>query len=323
MTEAGKVGLLLPNDGFPVASFRHLHDLTVQAEKSKFNSIWVADHLLAPPGLSAAFGTKGIFEAITTLAALSQVSKKMLLGTSVCVLPMRHPLLLANQITALDHASNGRVVLGFGVGGYPPEYDALNLPYDKRGKMVDEEIMLLKSIWSGSDLEFAGEFYRMKVTGVEPKPIQTPHPPLYSGGEANKTLERVARLADGWAPWGLSAERMEEGIAKITSLCEKNGRNPKNLRFGVGFYGGITKDNSIIRKRIDEVAPYFRIHHSMETTTDVVKSRTLIGTPEECVQRLKRYCEVGITQFIVKFIPFTREEESIRLCSEKVIPQIS
>ena len=183
-----RFGLLLPNDGHPVVSFDHLRVLTREAETLDFDSVWVADHFLAPPGLGAAFGTKGIFEATLVLSALSSITERVTLGTLVLLFPMRHPIHLAGLISTLDHASRGRLIVGFGAGGYRPEFDATGVPYEKRGSMLNEEIEILKRLFTEGEVTYAGKHYRFESVAFDPKPYTPGGPPLISGGDVGKTL---------------------------------------------------------------------------------------------------------------------------------------
>ena len=316
-------GLLLPNDGYPIASFDHLRVLTREAEKLDFDSAWVADHFLAPPGLGAAFGTEGIFEAPMVLSALSSITERLTLGTLVLLFPMRHPIHLANIITTLDHATRGRVIVGFGAGGYKPEFDATGVAYQKRGSMLNEELEIVKRLFTEDVVSFSGKHYSFENVSFEPKPLTPGGPPIISGGDVGKTLERVARYADGWMPWGGQVEQMKEGIASVKARAAELGRDPAAFRWGVGFYGCCTKDREVAHRELEKVAPYFRIHHDMpDASLDVVAEKTLIGTPDEIVTRIKRYLNIGVNHIIVKHLPFSGELDSVRLFGREVIPAL-
>ena len=314
-------GLLLPNDGYPVVQFDHLRTLAREAEALDFDSAWVADHFLAPPGLSAAFGTKGIFEATMVLSALSSITTRIHLGTSVLLFPMRHPIHLANLITTLDHATQGRLILGFGVGGYKPEFDACEIPYNKRGRMADEELDILKALFTQNNVSFQGNFYRFEDVSFEPKPYSPGGPPIVSGGDVGKTLERVAKHARGGMPWGGRIEQMQKGMTAIKSRAAELGRNPDEFMWGVGFYGCCTRDKEKIRHEVEKVAPYFAIHHDMDLSLEDVAEKTLIGTPEDITRRLQQFLDIGVNHFIVKHLPFNEEVSSVQMFGEEVIPQ--
>ena len=315
-------GLLLPNDGYPVVDFDHLRTLAREAEALDFDSAWVADHFLAPPGLSAAFGTKGIFEATLVLAALSSITERIALGTSVLLFPMRHPIHLANLISTLDHATKGRLILGFGVGGYRPEFDACGVPYAKRGSMTNEALEILNALFTQDNVSYEGKHYRFENVSFEPKPYTPGGPPIVSGGDVGKTLERVAKHARGWMPWGGRIDQMTEGMAAVKARAAELGRDPEEMLWGVGFYGCCTRDKDVIRRELAKVAPYFTLHHDENLSPEELADKTLIGTPEDIVRRLERFLDIGVNHFIVKHLPFNGEVESVRLFGREVIPAL-
>jgi len=315
-------GLLLPNDGYPVVDFDHLRTLAREAEALDFDSAWVADHFLAPPGLSAAFGTKGIFEATLVLAALSSITERIALGTSVLLFPMRHPIHLANLISTLDHATKGRLILGFGVGGYRPEFDACGVPYAKRGSMTNEALEILNALFTQDNVSYEGKHYRFENVSFEPKPYTPGGPPIVSGGDVGKTLERVAKHARGWMPWGGRIDQMTEGMAAVKARAAELGRDPEEMLWGVGFYGCCTRDKDVIRRELDKVAPYFTLHHDEDLSPEELADKTLIGAPEDIVRRLERFLDIGVNHFIVKHLPFNGEVESVRLFGREVIPAL-
>ncbi|MDP7385907.1 MAG: LLM class flavin-dependent oxidoreductase, partial [Nitrospinota bacterium] len=296
-------GLLLPNDGYPVVDFDHLRTLAREAEALDFDSAWVADHFLAPPGLSAAFGTKGIFEATLVLAALSSVTERIALGTSVLLFPMRHPIHLANLISTLDHATKGRLILGFGVGGHRPEFDACGVPYAKRGGMTNEALEILNALFTQDNVSYEGKHYQFENVSFEPKPYTPGGPPIVSGGDVGKTLERVAKHARGWMPWGGRIDQMTEGMAAVKARAAELGRDPEEMLWGVGFYGCCTRDKDVIRHELDKIAPYFTLHHDEDLSPEELADKTLIGTPEDIVRRLERFLDIGVNHFIVKHLP--------------------
>jgi probable F420-dependent oxidoreductase len=315
-------GLLLPNDGYPVVDFDHLRTLAREAEALDFDSAWVADHFLAPPGLSAAFGTKGIFEATLVLAALSSITERIALGTSVLLFPMRHPIHLANLISTLDHATKGRLILGFGVGGYRPEFDACGVPYAKRGSMTNEALEILNALFTQDNVSYEGKHYQFENVSFEPKPYTPGGPPIVSGGDVGKTLERVAKHARGWMPWGGRIDQMTEGIAAVKARAAELGRDPEEMLWGVGFYGCCTRDKDVIQRELDKVAPYFTLHHDEDLSPEELADKTLIGAPEDIVRRLERFLDIGVNHFIVKHLPFNGEIESVRLFGREVIPAL-
>ncbi len=223
-----RFGVHLPNGGFDDIPFSYVKNLAVEAEKLGFDSLWVADHAVYPESL----GPQNIYEPLTTLAALSSVTDRVSLGTSI-LLPLRHPLLLSNMLSTIDNASNGRLILGIGVGWYKPEFDASAVAFSQRGEIQEEEIQLLKLLWSRPSVSFEGKHFRLKNVVTGPKPKQNPR--IWLGGRSEKTFHRVAKYGDGWLAWCPSVETFSSGISKIRTSGESVGKT--TLDFAARLHG--------------------------------------------------------------------------------------
>ena len=194
------------------------------ADELGFDSVWCNDHLAIPtasgdgatePAYAAAYGEQRgqrIYEPLIVLAYLAAVTRRVLLGTSVYLLPLRNPLLAARQAVSLDQLSDGRLVLGVGAGWLESEFDAVGVPYRQRGRRTDEAIAMLKSL-CGAD-----------GAGFLPKPVQRPHPPLWIGGRSEAALRRAARAGDAWHPSHLTVDELRRQIPALHAECERAGR---------------------------------------------------------------------------------------------------
>jgi probable F420-dependent oxidoreductase len=174
----------------------------------------------AEPAYAAAYGEdrgQHIYEPLIVLAYLAAATRRVMLGTSVYLLPLRHPLLAARQAVAIDRLSDGRLVLGVGVGWLEHEFTAVGVPYRERGRRTDEAIALLKAA-CGPD---GGEFL--------PKPVQRPHPPLWIGGRSDAAVRRAARAGDAWHPSHLTVDELRRRIPELHAECERAGRSPDDV----------------------------------------------------------------------------------------------
>jgi probable F420-dependent oxidoreductase len=195
------------------------------ADELGFDSVWCNDHLAIPtasgdgaaePAYAVAYGEQRgqrIYEPLIVLAYLAAVTRRVLLGTSVYLLPLRNPLLAARQAVSLDGLSAGRLVLGVGAGWLESEFDAVGVPYRQRGRRTDEAIAMLKSL-CGAD-----------GGGFLPKPVQRPHPPLWIGGRSEAALRRAARAGDAWHPSHLTVDELRRQIPALHAECERAGRS--------------------------------------------------------------------------------------------------
>src|SRR2546426_6858431 len=138
-----------------------------------------------------------VFDPIVSLAYVAGATKRVRLGTSVLIMPYDTPILLAKQLATLDVVSGGRLDVGLGIGWSEDEYDAVGVPFRRRGRRADEFLRCLKAIWTDDVVEFAGEFYQVPRSKIEPKPVQKPHPPITIGGYSPVGITRAVTLRDG------------------------------------------------------------------------------------------------------------------------------
>jgi probable F420-dependent oxidoreductase len=294
-----RLGIHLPNGGFGRLSFSYVRDLGIKAEKLEYDSLWVADHAIYPESL----GPQNIYEPLTTLAALSSVTKRVSLGTSI-LLPLRNPLHLANMLATLDNASNGRVVLGMGVGWYKPEFDASSVPFSSRGEIQEEEIELLKMLWSKPSVNFNGKHFQMSNVVTGPKPIQKPYPKIWLGGGVERTFQRVAKHANGWLAWCPALDTFSAGVKRIRSIANSEGLNASRLDFAADFMACIKTQ-----------APSARAEAKKLNTRG---ENWIVGNAEVCAETLARYVKEGATHIVLGFVPYGKELASMRIAAEAI-----
>jgi probable F420-dependent oxidoreductase len=171
-----------------------------------------------------------ILEAFTTLAFVAAVTQRVGLSTEVLVLPQRQPVLVAKQVSTIDTLSGGRVRLGVGVGWQEAEFESLGMPFDTRGKLMDEAIPLLRRCWSEDRIDDRGRAFTATAIAMEPKPPQGGDLPIWVGGFAPAALRRAGALGDGWMASVIGgSDRMRESMATIRSHAEAAGRDPDAL----------------------------------------------------------------------------------------------
>jgi probable F420-dependent oxidoreductase len=164
------------------------------------------------------------YETFTGLAWLSAITRKARLGTSVIVVPYRHPILIATMAANVDQLSEGRLVLGVGVGWVKSESQALGLPYEKRGAMTDDYLAALKALWTQDVASYEGPFVSFRDVKISPKPLQSPHPPIWVGGDSDAALRRAVRFGEAWHPIGRPVGWMREALPRLRQMAEKEGR---------------------------------------------------------------------------------------------------
>ena len=208
------------------------------AEARGIGTIWVGEHVVlfeeyasnypyaddgripAPPG-------SGLLEPLVTLTYLAARTSTVRLGTAMLLLPQRNPVYVAKEVSSLDWLSGGRVDLGIGVGWLKEEFDALNVPWERRGRRTDEYLEVLRTLWVDDTSSYHGELYDLPPCEMFPKPVQQPHPPVHIGGETPAALRRAARLGQGWHTFNRSPEELAAGLAELDVDAGGGGAHPR------------------------------------------------------------------------------------------------
>jgi probable F420-dependent oxidoreductase len=240
------IGLFAPL-GNGNASAEILRSLGREAEERGFESIWVAEHVVLfdeydsaypydPSGRFPAGGDAGMVEPFTALTYLAAVTERIRLGTGICLVPQRNPVYTAKAVTDLDALSAGRVEFGVGVGWLREEFEALGMPFDRRGQRADEYLAAMRSLWCDEVSEFHGELYDLRPCRMYPKPVQRPHPPIHVGGESDAALRRVARLGQGWFTFGRLPEDLPPALERLDAALASEGRTRADITLTVSPY---------------------------------------------------------------------------------------
>lgn len=201
------------------------------AEDLNFDSVWTTDHIAVNKQFSNPYGS--IYESLITLGYVAAKTERVKLGTSIIVLPMRNPILFAKQTATLDQLSDGRLILGLGAGWMEDEFATLGSNFHDRGKMMDEQIQLLRNLWTHTEPKFDGNFFKFNEIAFSPKSVQENGPPIWIGGTSHAALRRVERLGDGWHPVGLSPKQLAQGKQKLDSLMKQKRRISLSVRVPV------------------------------------------------------------------------------------------
>ena len=240
-----ELGLVLPHS-CPTASPAFIRDFAETAEGCGIEKLWAVDHLVLPQHCESPYvlGREPTlvadgwlsdhlapnYELLTTLSWVAGQTTTVGLGTSVAVLPIRHPVANARQLATLDALSNGRLTYGVGIGWLREEADAMDMPWDRRAARSEEHVAVLRALWSDTDrfVEFHGEFYDFAPLDPRPVPVQRPIPVLI-GGHSDAALERAVRIGDGWISAPMSVDRLSERMHTLHRIAESHGRSATEL----------------------------------------------------------------------------------------------
>jgi probable F420-dependent oxidoreductase len=225
------------------------------AEQLGFESFWCAEHPFMPVHTTSRFpgSEDGVIpesyshfvDPFVALARASGVTTRMRLGTGIVLVPERHPLLLAKEISTLDLFSGGRFLFGIGAGWLREETQIMGGDFDHRWSQVRESVLAMKELWTKLEAEFHGKYYDFPPVKSYPKPAQKPHPPVILGGHARNVLERVVAWGDGWLPNRTTPEKLAESRATLDRLAKNAGRNPSAITISV--YGQ-PADRDLVRR---------------------------------------------------------------------------
>src|SRR4051794_30499195 len=253
MPERPEIGLVLAFDGAPGRGASYVRDVAQAAEGLGFHSIWVPEHVVffeeyesrypypPSPGSTEApslpAGQRpGLYDPLFTCQAVAAATTTLRVGTAVALVPLRHPLLMAREVTSLDHFSGGRFTLGVGVGWLAEEFDALNVPFASRGAIADEHLGALRALMADEVASFHGTHVRFDDAVMLPMPMTPGGPPILVGGNTAAALRRVARHGDGWYAWNLTPAQFEHGLERLdATLAGTRPLDDLELQVGVRF----------------------------------------------------------------------------------------
>ena len=238
-----KIGAYMPSAGhFPAE--HGVPEMATRLEQAGFSSLWVSDHVVMPSQIQAAYpfakDKKATwktdtpwYDAMMILAMVATVTKHVELGTAILVLPLRHPVIFAKQAATIDALSGGRLTLGVGAGWLSDEFEALEVPFETRGKRLEEWIALARNIWTGTPKAFKGAHYDLPPNLMTyPKPTHTI--PFLIGGHSPPALKRAGTLCNGWLPQqsahSIDPAALEEPISMMRSAAITAGNDPDNYR---------------------------------------------------------------------------------------------
>jgi probable F420-dependent oxidoreductase len=279
-----KLGFSLPMAG-PWATPDNQVLIAQRAEALGYHSLWVPQRLLYAmkpqndypplPGQPWPKSFERVMDPLISLAFVAGLTSRIRLGTSVLVMPYYTPVMLAKQLATLDVLSRGRLDVGLGLGWSMDEFEAVGVPYAGRGRRGDEFLRCLKAIWTESPVEFTGEFYRVPLSKIEPRPVQTPHPPITIGGYG-PTVVRRAVTYDGFNGGNVPLPQVALLVAEIKAAAQVAGRDPHVLQ--------IVSRGS------------FQLHASPQGKD----RRPLWGDLGEIREDVARYAEAGLTELFLE-----------------------
>jgi probable F420-dependent oxidoreductase len=233
-----EIGCHLPTQG-PLATREALETFARESEQRQVASLWVSDHVIFPRTATGSYPggrfphppDKAYLEPVITLAAAAMCTTRARLGASVFVLGHRHPIVMAKMLTTIDALSQGRLIVGVGVGWWKEELEMLGAPFHARGRQADEMLRVFKALWTEDNPNFQGEFYKIQNLGFAPKP--KPLPPIWVGGDSPGAFKRVVTLGDGWHATSKTPSQFAEALGRLKTAADKAGRRLETIELSL------------------------------------------------------------------------------------------
>jgi probable F420-dependent oxidoreductase len=280
-------------------------------ERLGFDAIWSGDHIMTRhPRL----------DTMALLATYAAITERINIGTAVYLMPLRHPVTTAKQVSSLDLLSRGRFIFGIGVGGeIPQEFDAVNVPVRERGRRTDEGLEILMRVLREEHVTYEGAYYQLRDVTLLPRPAQQPHPPLWIGGRSDAALRRTARFANGWLGYLVSGQRLRQAMQTLHELAPTYGRDPEDIQGGMLLFTAIAKDYETAKQMA--IAHLSRRYN--QPFDHLVERYCALGTPEQCLETIATFTEAGMTNLAFSFTcPAEQMTDHIEQCAADILPHL-
>jgi probable F420-dependent oxidoreductase len=302
-----------PAEGPWLPTIDELADLVGLVDRCGYDSMWVGDHV--------AF-TIAIFDPLLQLAQAAVLSRRLVFGTDVFLLPLRHPTPIAKQVSTLDHLTEGRFIFGVGVGGeFPTEYEACGVPLNERGARLSESLTVMRKLWSGEPVSHAGKFFNFEGVKMQPPPRQPGGPPIWCGGRADPALRRIGRMTDGWMSYVVTPDMYRQGLEKIATAAGEAARI-----FDRGFGTAhllFTRIDDTYEKALDAATISLSQRYAMDFRK-AAQRYCALGPPQQVVETILKFHQAGMRHLILDFVgPYEERDQQIERFAAEAMPLLA
>jgi probable F420-dependent oxidoreductase len=325
-------GMMYP---VPFISPDQLVEVARLAEKLGYHSVWGNDHMTTQRYVRAEFNQPPNFwEVLITLSFIAAETTSLRVATGVLVPAMRRDMVVvAKQLATLDQFSQGRLLVGMGVGAYREEFEALNPEWRvKRGDLLEESIQALRTLFTQRSASWQGAYFHFEDVEMYPKPLQTPLP-VYVGGNNVNALRRAAKYAQGWMGAGMPVHQLKVAVTHLRDIASQAGRDPLAIDIAPQFVACIAKSHEDAQRRFRSSQMY---NHLVSLSGTTLKDQVaagvkfeeidLIGTAREIIEKIEALGEAGMTHASGLLFPannLDQYKEQIQWFAEDVIPHVS
>ena len=297
-------------DGPWLPRIDELVDLVKLVDDSGYDSLWAGDHISFP---------LAILDPLLQLAQAAVVSRRLLLGTSVLLLPLRHPTPVAKQVITLDHLTEGRFILGVGVGGeFPHEYAVCDVPHNQRGARLAEGVTVLRKFFTGQPVTHHGKFYGpFADVPMNPPPRQKGGPPIWFAGRKDPALRRIGRQGDGYLAYVISPEMYRSSLRIIDEAAERADRG--TIPFGTGHLLFTRLDHSY-EEALDRAAETLSVRYAMDFRK-AAQRYCALGTPQMVAERIREFHAAGVRHVVLDLLgPYEQKAAQIAWFAQEAMP---
>jgi probable F420-dependent oxidoreductase len=286
-----------------------LASLVSLVDRCGYDSLWVGDHV--------AFAIP-ILDPLLQLAQAAVVSRRLLLGTGVYLLPLRHPGPVAKQVATLDHLCEGRLIFGVGVGGeFPLEFALSGVPVAERGARLTEGIAVLRKLWRGEPVAHDGKFYPFPEVCMQPPARQPGGPPIWCGGRSDGALKRTGRLADGYMSYVVTPQMYRDALAKIAAAADAAGRRLD--RFGTSHLL-FTRLDDTYEKALDAATATLSVRYAMDFRK-AAQRYCALGPPAQIAGSIRAFHDAGARHIVLDLVgPYEQRDAQIERVAADVLP---
>ena len=288
------VGMSLPHRSPDAIDMSVVRRVAQRAEALGFRDLWVTENTL-----DHVF----CFDPMVILTYAAAITTTIRVGVSVAVLPIHNPILVAHQVATMDYASNGRAILGLGLGR-DHHYTQFQVPRERRVRRFLEGVELIKALWTQPKVSYRGEIFQLDGGTMAPKPVQKPHPPIWLGGGHPDALKRAATIADAWmGSGGSSNAEFAKSVPIMRQNLEKAGRDPKKFPISKRVFLSVHERADVARAEC---------HHWFTTVyhnPNGADASGVHGTPEQVRARLEELVAAGADHLLLN--PVCRHAEQV------------
>lgn len=299
--------------------YSRLHEVMAPArfatsvEQLGYDSVWTTEGLVNQlPAL----------DPVIMMAELVHGSKKIAVGSCLILSPLRNPAVLAKEIATLDFLSQGRIVLGIGVGGSsmsnPADYQVSGIDPRERGARCDEGIEVMRKLWTGEPVAHHGRFYNFDDITMYPSPVQRPHPPIWVGGNAEGVIKRAGRLADGFVPIGEGPQSYKTMWQRLGGYAAAAGRDSDRMTRAVHLFYCMAESRGQAHALVEQTLTE-RYGFAVKLEDD---ARFPFGNAGDCAKVIESYLAAGVQHFVINTVrPLAEVHRDIEQFAKLVLPR--